>query len=273
MLTKSVMVFAVLTIPFAATAQTLFSEGFNYTSGGNLGGQTNPGNSVVWTGGNVALAIGSSSLSYSGFQTIAGNDLVYTSGGTASTSINTYAAVNTGSIYYSFLIDCTTAPTANNYLTALNGGTSSPGGSTDALSTYVGVSGSGYKIGIRTLGSSGGAYSSTTLSLNTTYLIVEQLTIGGASDSVASIYVDPVIDGNQSDATVSATQTATSIIASVADIGFKAQSAATAGAFDFGSLRVGTTWASVTPAPEPSDMALAGMGIVALGYLVRRLRR
>jgi hypothetical protein len=277
MLPKSLITFAVLTIPFAATADVLFSEGFNYTAGSNLGGQVNPGNSVTWTGGNAVLAVGNTALSYSGFQSVAGNDLVYTSGTVASTSVNTYNAVSSGSIYYSFLINCTAAPTANNYLSALNAGTTVPGGSGDALSLYVGAMAGGYRIGVRTTGGGSGAvYDATALSLNTTYLVVEELTLG--STSVANLYVlglgsDTAIPGGTQPGTADATQSTTTAIASVADIGFKAQLAATAGNFEFGSLRVGTTWADVTPTPEPSGLALAGMGIAALGFITRRLRR
>lgn len=107
----------------SAHAQLLFSESFNYTPGSPLVNQVNPGNNTVWTGGNVnELQIGSTQLTYPGLQEAAGNDLVYTSSGSGSTSYNTYSAVTSGSIYYSFLIDCTTLPTANQYISALNPG-------------------------------------------------------------------------------------------------------------------------------------------------------
>ncbi len=253
-------------------AQLLFSEGFNYTPGTGLASKVNPGNSVAWTGGNTSeLQIGSSPLAYAGLQLLPGNDLVYTSSGSGSTSYDTYSAVTSGSIYYSFLIDCTALPTANNYIGALNPGTTTPGGSTDALSTYVGASGTGWKIGVRTTGGGSGAVYSSALSLNTTYFIVEELTLGSAP--VVNLYVDPTPGGSQP-GTPTATQSTATAINSVDDVAFKIQSVTTTGNFDIGDLLIAPDWADVTPqaAPEPSTLALAGLGLLGLVARFRRVR-
>jgi hypothetical protein len=256
-------------------AQLLFSEGFDYTSGTGLANKVNPGNSTAWTGGNNSeLQIGSSQLSYTstpGLQQAAGNDLVYTSSGSSSTSYNTYSAVtgSGNSIYFSFLIDCTAVPTANEYIMALNPGTTAPGGSSDAMATYVGASGvGGFKIGVRN-GNSGASYTST-LTLGTTYFIVEELTLG--TTPTVSLFLDPIPGASQPTAT--ATQTGTVAATSVDDIGFKVQSVTTTGDFDIDDLLVGTTYASVTPevTPEPSTLALAGIGLLGLAMRFRRAR-
>lgn len=54
------------------------------------------------------------------------------------------------------------------------------------------------------------------------------------------------------------------------DVGFKAQ--ATTGDFLVDNLLIGTTWADVTPVPEPSTLALAGLGMLGLAF-ARRMRR
>jgi len=247
----------------------LFQEGFNYTAGSNLGGNINPGNGVAWTGGNVALQIGSGNLTYPGLLDLGGNDLQYTSGASASSSVNTYAAVTSGNIYYSFLIDCTTLPTANNYITALNAGTTGPGGGADLLSFYVGSSGTGYKIGVRTTGGgTGAAYAGTTLQLNTPYLVVGELTLGSAP--VANLYLDPTPGAAQPAA--SATQTTATAITSVDDVGLKSQSSASAGDFFIDNLLIGTTWESVTPVPEPGTLGLAAVALLGWGLRFRRAR-
>jgi hypothetical protein len=261
----------------SAHAQLSFSEGFNYTSGTGLASKVNPGNSTAWTGGNASeLAIGSSQLTYAGLQELPGYELAYTSSSSGSTSYNTYTAVTSGSIYYSFLIDCTSAPTANEYISALNPGVATPGGSSDALSTYVGTPASGFwKIGVRTTGGNSGAvFNSVNLNLNQTYFVVEELTLG--SSPVASIYVDPVPGASQP-GTPSATQTGTTAVASVDDIGLKIQSTTATGNFDIGNLLIAPDWADVTPAatavPEPNTLAMLGGGMVLLQFGWRRLQK
>jgi hypothetical protein len=259
-------------------AQLLFSEAFNYTPASTLGGNVNPGNTTAWSGGNAVLSIGGSQLTYSGLQEAAGNDLLYTSGVSSSTSLNTFSAVSGASgdsIYYSFLIDCTTLPTANNYLTSLNASPTTPGGSSDDLAIYAGTPSAGtWKIGVRTDGGGSGGVYSGALSLNTTYFVVAELTYGTTSvtdPSVANLFVDPVPGGSQP-GTPTATQSTTTALTAISDVGFKAQSSASAGDFTFDNLLIGDTWGDVTPmaTPEPSTFALLGGSLVGAWSLRRR---
>ena len=179
--------------------------------------------------------------------------------------------MTSGSVYYSFLIDCTTLPTANNYISALNASPTTPGGSSDDIDLYVGSSGTGWKLGVRTIGGGSGAAYSGTLALNTTYLVVEELTLGSTS-SDANLFLNPTPGGSQPAATATESGTA---VTSLSDIGFKAQSSASAGDFDIGNVLIGETWADVTPAavPEPSTFALLGGGLVVLQAARRRLQK
>ena len=250
----------------SAHATLLFSDGFNYTAGGNLGGNINPGSGLPWSGSSTQITVGNSGLTYPGFQGLGGNSLVLTPGA-ATTTTNEYSAVTSGNIYYSFLVDCTTLPTANNFITSLNQGTA-PNGGTDAMAIYVGASGaSGWKIGVRTTGGgSGASFASTTLSLNTTYLVVAELSLGATS--TASLFLDP-FPGQAQPGTASATQSTTTAIAGVNDVGFKAQSATTVGNFIIDDISIGTQWSDVT-VPEPSIAALSGIGLFGLICYRRR---
>ena len=248
----------------SAQATTLFSESFNYATG-NLGGNVNPGSTVAWTGNTTNLTVVSPGLSYAGLANPGGNALDVLNGA-ATTTINTYSAVTSGQIYYSFLLDITALPTGNSYLTALNPGTSSPNGSSDALDIYINSTGT---LSMRT----GSAYSSATaaLSLNTTYLVVLEYDFGA---TLGSLYLNPDSStfGALTAPTATQTKAPTTIPTSIANVGFKAQS--TAGAnYIVDNLLIGTTWADVTPpaaVPEPATLALAMLG--GLGLLGFRSR-
>jgi hypothetical protein len=260
-----------------AHATPIVSEGFNYTPGTYLG------NDDGWGTGKASnLEIGSGPLTYSGYAGLTGNSLVVTSG-TSTSDVNQYSAISSGSIYVSFLIECTTLPTGNEALLSLDPGTASPGQAStstagaDGLTFYTGVLGTGYKIGVRVMSSGSGAVYDLTdfpsgLAVGTTYLVTGEYTFGAGSQ-VGNLYLDPVPGGLQP-ATPGATMSDNAASpAAIDNVGVKAQSATAQGDFIIDDIIVSTEWADVTQAvPEPSTIALAGLGMLGLVF-ARRMRR
>ena len=171
-----------LSIP-SAQAQLLFSEAFNYDPG-VLGGNVNPGNSTAWSAGNSGLTVVSGNLTYAGLADQGGNELQIANG-SAGTIFNTFANQTSGQVYYSFLFNPTAADSANNYFTALNPGTSTPNGSSDAINAYF--YGDGH-IRLRAAAQSATAGTGPVLTLGTTYLIVEEIDL---TAKTANLWVDP----------------------------------------------------------------------------------
>ncbi len=248
-----------------AQATLLYSEGFVYPTGALSGNDS-------WLGGATGLTVGSGNLTYSGLDDLGGNELLDSQGTAGTMTVNFSASpITSGSIYYSFLIQASSLPTGNNYLTSLLPVGGTPNGGTDPLAFYVGqqTAGSTYKIGIRHAGLGSGATYTTGAwaTVGTINLVVVKYTfVAGTGNDTLSLYVNPTPGGTEPlTPDVSLTAAGTDA-ASLQTMGFKAQGNATTGNWVFDTLRIGDTWGDVTPStvPEPSTFALAGLGFALI---------
>jgi hypothetical protein len=257
----------------SANATQLFSDGFNYATGGLSG---NGG----WTGGGAAnLTVGGANLTYPGLADLGGNELTLISGGAASTDVASFnSQVTGGTVYFSFLLQATTLPTGNNeMMDLLPTGATGLAGSTAPLAIYVGSStASQYKIGVRH-GLSGATYAtSAAMTLGSVNFIVVGYTFNpGVGDDVVSLWVNPTPGGSQPGANVSFSNSALADVANLQVVGIKAQSNVAEGNWNLDSFVVGDTWTDVTGytvIPEPSTLALVGSGLALMFGMIRRRR-
>ena len=87
------------------------------------------------------------------------------------------SAITGGSVYYAFLAQCTTQPSATEETMSPISTRSATIGSSDPADIYVKASGAGFVMGVRKNGGNATyASSPTVLSLNTTYLVVLKYT-------------------------------------------------------------------------------------------------
>lgn len=248
-------------------AQITSYEGFNYTVAQTLEAQAD------WAPANTGTAptIVSGSLSVAGLQSSTGNS-VSLPGGNYQEVLGSLSTYNSGSVYYSFALNLTSAPTGAAYSFAL-----STGGTNYGAVVWLQASGAGYNLGLSNR-SSGvtPTYDTTVLALNTTVFVVGRYTFNaGVTNDTSALWINPS-SGTFEDVSAP-TPTLTSAtgtdLTAVTQFLIRGAAGSPAGVFD--ELRVGTTWASVTTSaiPEPSTASVLAGGLVLAGVVMQRRRR
>ncbi|HYG21743.1 MAG TPA: PEP-CTERM sorting domain-containing protein [Verrucomicrobiae bacterium] len=264
----------------AITTTTALNGGTGWNPAGNSGqanttswGATVPNNA---SGNGISVAAGS--LSYAGLLTSGGRALVDATGATTAIGRLFGENVDSGTFYFSFLMSKTveTERTLNVSFFSHADGTGTPnerfaigqigGGANDSDGNFaVLVSNSGTDNGLRL------AATPIDLGLDTAHLVVGRLdfNVSGITDRL-SLFIDPSLDA----------EPATPYLTVETDFqvlrGFRmfagGSSApftpAAQGAFD--EFNFGTSWAAVTPVPEPGTFTILGFGVFALLAMRRR---
>jgi hypothetical protein len=266
---------AALTIG-TASAQLLY-DGFNYTTGNTLGSN---GWTLIGSSGGAATNVVAQNLSYSGLQPSIGNAVELRPNGqdwTRSYTTQTYTSSDNASIFYSFLIRVDNLgdlnATGGNFASLAN-----PAGTAgQAASVWLRTSGAGYQVGISKR-LSDPVFDTTVRTVGSTLLIVASynLVSGLINNDTASLWINPA------SLTIQPAPNLTTPVSGINDdviefgtVALRPQGAAGStqipGSLIFDEVRVGNTWGSVTPIPEPSSLALLlGAGVV--GVAIRRLR-
>lgn len=101
---------------------------------------------------------------------------------------------------------------------------------------------------------------------DTLFLVLSYTFNSGTADDVARLYVNPTPGSLEGDNTPVVTSTAGAVDISTNQIQsfFLRNNSVEPSGTQIDDLRVGSTWADVTPAPEPSAAVLAGCGLLVL---------
>ncbi len=260
----STILSSIVLVSASASAQIVFTESFDYTVGTELSAanaawaQTNSGDTI---------SIANGSLSVSGLVTSTGNHVSFDGGGIDYQ--RAFTAISSGTVWYSFAFQVTAFPETSNqgYFAGLGAN------STNFASTiWTKKDGNGFNLGVANdTNVASLQFVSGTLSLNTTYFVVANFNI---DDDTTSMWFDPSSATFGEVSAPSATISGLSRTARTSlDRFFIRQDNATNTPFILmDEIRVGTTWASVTPVPEPATYA-AILGIVVLGLAIVRRRK
>jgi hypothetical protein len=263
------------------------SGGTSYTVGANLIGQKDAqGNSWVLAGSTsttIQPTIAAGNLNISGLAASSGNSVAF--GGNGNTArLALGSTTSAGTIYYSLAVQLTGIASLNTsgvfwagFNNAAAASTSSP--SVVGSKLYTRATAGGFNVGISKSSTSAADIawdSADVLTTSSVIFLVGSYTFNTStgSDDVAQLWVNPSSTsfGAGSAPTSTLTDSAnTDLGANILSFVLADRSAAepSAGAID--ELRIGTSWADVTPpVPEPTTLVLGGLGAVSLGFFMRR---
>lgn len=257
---KTLLFLTLIFAIFAGNTQSLLYEGFAYPLPAYIGGNGDAGTSSNnWTthsvtvGQTTTIDLIAGSLSYSGIATPTGDKLSFFSNANAtSRDVNSAFSTTSTTAYYSVLVNIVDnsqiSASTFDYFMAFGGAS---GSSVTVLGARLGIksvnTGANFRFGIGN--TSGGTLTYTEfaqdLNFGTTYLVVVKYDINVAP-TVASLWVNPTSLGGAEPAGSITNNVGTGTFATLASICLRNNSVSPKAEID--EIRVGTTWASVTPA-------------------------
>ncbi len=257
--------------PFADASA---SGGTTYTPGANVTGQTNAQHSTWYVAGTTNTGpqpvISSGSLSLAGLALSSGNSITYgntTPAGPAA-RINVGTTYASGTLYYSCLLrisNLASLPTTGVTLAGFNNSTGSQTGQPGVYGArlYVRLSGSGYNLGLNKADGVAGniVWDTTVHSTSETLFLVASYTINTATttDDSSALWInpDPATFGVANVPTATLTAAAGTDISASQIASFLLRDAlSTQPVVIMDELRIGASWASVTPPGAPSSPLL-----------------
>lgn len=251
----------------SAAAGLLLYDGFAHPIGNALAGNgtwsaLNTGTAPVVAPGNL-VALGVSPPS--------GDRVTWVSGNIQEAWNQFGATVSTGAVYFSMPFQLSSVPTTTTYSFGLTQSSSAYG-----ATVWLRADGTdGFNIGLdaRTTTPTTNYLGTKFLLNETVFLVGAYEFVAGTSNDVARLWVNPpsstFASGTEPAATLSGTSS--SDLSGVVGFLLRGASGSPAGSFD--ELRIGTSWADVTPVPEPSSIALALATAAALTGFARHRAR
>ena len=273
------------------------SGGTSYTVGANLIGQKNALGQTWYQAGPTATGtmtiskIVAGNLSYGGLAASQGNSVNFGGlGESARLNLNSDgSSITSGTLYYSFILQISSVSAANTgasgmLWTGFNNTAGSQTTTPSVIATQVETKtvGSGFQVGLSKASTVAAniAWDPTTRNVGDTMFIVGSYTFNpGTGIDVAQLWLNPSSStlGLASAPTPTLTSSAGGNISGNAIATFVLENRSALEPFGtMDEVRVGTSWADVTPVPEPvpepSTVVLAGFGLLALVSCYRARR-
>jgi len=270
--------------PFADATANL--NGTSYALGANLTGQTNAQGLAWFAAGSAAgtPVIAAGNLSIDGLMPSSGNMISYGPPPVSGTSARLHLGgpITSGTLYYSFALQVTSISaltTGGAFIAGFNNSTGTQSGQPSVVASrlYTRLSGAGFNLGINKANGTATDinWDSTVFNTGATIFIVGGYTFNSsASDDVSSLWINPdsstFAAGSAPGGALTTSAGADITASSIASFLIR-EAATTQPSVLLDELRVGASWADVTPVPEPAVPMLSGAGLLAFMFW-RRLR-
>ncbi|MBK6380322.1 MAG: hypothetical protein IPF72_11655 [Chitinophagaceae bacterium] len=246
----------------------LLTEPFNYTPHATLGLASQSNNTWLPINTGDSILVDAGSLTYAGLAASTGNKVIFEGAGTD--YYTNFTSQTSGSIYSSFILNVSALGSLNTtggyFAGFIQSGSTTTFG--DAIWTRLSTTAGRYNVGVSTRSNSAVTWLAADLVPGTPCFIVTAYDIvAGSANDVCRIWLNTAAIGG-SEPAADATSVAGTDLTSAARF-FLRQVASTGTPFiEFDELRIGTTWADVTPSgaasPTLSATALTAFGNVCV---------
>lgn len=261
------LAFCVAVMGGVAQSQELMVEHFNYATGqltAASGGANVSGSQwVTNTGTGFFIQVTAGSLTYPNYLPGVGNKINIVS--TTASAEDTYRQFSTqvaGTTYAAFLVNVTdttgldpNTDTIGDYFAGFIQ-TGSTTNFADRISIKTGGVAGTYNLGLRATSNATPVFSTTDLNTGVPVLVVFSYQIvAGATNDIANVWINPALGGSEPAADL--TQISASDLADVGRFFVRQGNSGTPNA-SIDTIRVGTTWGSVTGVPTAANGAVSG---------------
>jgi hypothetical protein len=243
---------AIMALAGSVAAASLASEPFNYTIGSNLNGQ---GGWTLVSGTANQLEVSTGSLSFAGLPASTANSAWVTELESEDLALDFAAQTDSGSgyvVYASALVNFSALPSttaSGQYFFHL---TQTGSTTTFFARCFARTTAGNVEFGIRGSSADGPVFvTSPTVPLGTTaFVVIKYQSVPGASNDVASIFINPTPGAVEPAAGATTTPSAEPAAGGIGRVSLRQSlsSGEGMGTLTVDEIRVGTTWADVTPA-------------------------
>lgn len=266
-LLKITLLLSGLLIGGSLQANLILYDDFSFASSGDLQQSGSGWNKVGGITTHPQFAAGN--LSYPGLAASTGNRVELPVAAQIAQIQRPFDPVTSGSVYFSALLNLTTAPTGSGILLNFRGRDSNEAIQLAGDLHYkpdASITGA-YNLGVSHRNSNV-VYDSTAFTGSDTILVVLRQDVAASTPTALWLNPDASSLGSLSEPTPTLTASASEGLADLRQFMIRTSPSFNGGGY-LDEVRVGTTWASVTPVPEPSVYSLFA-GIAGLAWAIRR---